>query len=104
MKTNLLDKAPLTPGACEWCGSLCELEDACCSLSCEAQMARLEAVQGQAVVRALKTWRLARNNAARQEMLAVAAPMVDRFLRSDQRRRERLGAERRAAKTQADAQ
>ena len=46
MKTTILDKTPLTPGCCEWCGNLCELEDVACCLSCEAQLNRLEAAQG----------------------------------------------------------
>lgn len=97
MRTNMLtDKTPLTPGTCEYCGNDCQPDDVACSLSCEAQLNRLEALQGRAVIRALKRWRMKPNHAARNAAVAEVVPVVDRFLRSDRKRRERHGEERRA--------
>lgn len=95
MKTTLLDKDPLIPGTCEWCGKDCELEDTCCSLSCEAQLHRIEAVQGRMLIRAIKRWRIKPNHAGRTDMLRELQSKVDRMLRTDRRRRETFGAERR---------
>lgn len=98
MKTSMLDTKPLTPGTCEWCGKDCELEDSACSLSCEAQMVRLEAVQGRMVLRVLKVWRKHRGGKGTpgQGAMTEAAAMVDGFLRTDRLRREEAGAKRRA--------
>jgi hypothetical protein len=97
MRSTLLDKEPLTPGCCEWCGAECESGDFACSLSCEAMLHRLEATQGRMVIRALKRWRMKPNHAARNEAISHIVPMTDRFLRNDRKRRETLAAERRAA-------
>lgn len=101
MKTSMLDVTPLTPGTCEWCGKNCELENTACSLSCEAQLRRLEAAQGLMVIRALKGWRRSPNHAARNEAIAKIVPMVDGFLRTDRERRERAGAARRQKEAEA---
>lgn len=116
MKTNMIDKTPLTPGICEWCGDICEEEDHCCSLSCEAQLARLEAARGQAVIRVMMSWRAGKlpvddakkkkhgySNAARAAIMATVTPMLDKFLRIDRKRRERLGHERRVKEAEAAA-
>lgn len=97
MKTNLMDKTPLTPGTCEWCGQLCEEDDVACSLSCEAQLNRLEAAQGKIVLRVLKRWRKhrGRKGTPGEGAMTEAATIVDRFLRNDRERREYYGAERR---------
>lgn len=101
MKTTILDKTPLNPGICEWCGNLCEMEDVACSLSCEAQLNRLEAVQGRIVLRVLKRWR--KHRGARgtpgEGSMSEAASITDRFLKTDRIRRERLQAAKRANAT-----
>lgn len=101
MRTNFLDKTPLTPGVCEWCGKLCEMEDAACSLSCEAQLNRLEATQGRMVLRALKRWRKhrGRKGTPGEGAMTEVAEVVDGFLKSDRIRREAhlAQARRRAA-------
>lgn len=104
MKTNLLDKDPLTPGTCEWCGKPCEMEDVACSLSCEAQLVRLEAQQGSEVLRTLKRWRKhrGRKDTPGEGAMTEVTTMVDRFLRLDRVRREEMGAQRRV-KAAADA-
>ena len=90
MQTNALLKEPLTPGSCEWCGKICELEDVACSLSCEAQIHRLEAVQGRAVLRGLKRWRKHRGarGTAGEGLLTEISLIVDSFMRGDRERRE----------------
>jgi hypothetical protein len=97
MKKNLLDTKPITPGTCEWCGKECELEDTACSLSCEAQMRRLEAVQGRTVLRVLKLWRKhsGRKGSPGEGAFSEVTAMVDRFLRTDRTRREEAGQKRR---------
>ena len=97
MKTNLLDTKPITPGTCEWCGKDCELEDTACSLSCEAQMRRLEAVQGRTVLRVLKLWRKhsGRKGSPGEGAFSEVTATVDRFLRTDRTRREEAGQQRR---------
>lgn len=97
MKTNLIDNTPLTPGTCEWCGKLCEEEDTACSLSCEAQLLRLEAAQGRAVLRTLKRWRKhrGRKDTPGQGAIGEVAALVDRFLKTDRMRREELSYKRR---------
>lgn len=97
MKTNILDKTPLTPGTCEYCGDVAEMEDSCCSLSCEARLARLEAAQGQAVLRVLKRWRKhrGRKGTPGEGAMTEVANLTDRFLKADRRRREEANAERR---------
>ena len=99
MKTNMLDKTPLTPGCCEWCGNTCELDDVACCLSCEAQLNRLEAAQGRIVLRVLKRWRKHRGRAGTpgEGALSEVASITDRFLKSDRIRREKLQAEKRSA-------
>ncbi len=98
MRTSMLDTKPITPGTCEWCGKDCELEDSACSLSCEAQMVRLEAVQGRMVLRTLKVWRKhrGRKDTPGQGAMTEVAAMVDGFLRTDRLRREEACAKRRA--------
>lgn len=98
MKTNILDKTPLTPGTCEWCGNNCELEDSCCSLRCEAQLARGEAAQGQAVLRVLKRWRKhrGRKGTPGEGAMTEVANLTDRFLKSDRLRREAANQARKA--------
>jgi len=93
----MLDTKPITPGTCEWCGKDCELEDAACSLSCEAQLLRLEAVQGRIVLRTLKLWRKhrGRKDTPGQGAMTEIAALVDRFLRTDRLRREEMGQQRR---------
>ena len=102
MKTNLIEKEPLTPGTCEWCGKPCEPEDAACSLSCEAQLARLEATQGKAVLRILKKWRKhrGRKGTPGEGAMSEAAALVDRFLKADRLRREEAGRKRRLAEAE----
>ena len=99
MKTNMLDKMPLTPGNCEWCGNLCEMEDVACCLSCEAQLNRLEATQGRIVLRHLKRWRKHRGRAGTpgEGAMSEITALMDRFLKGDRIRREKLQAEKRAA-------
>lgn len=99
MKTNMLDKMPLTPGNCEWCGNLCEMEDVACCLSCEAQLNRLEATQGRIVLRHLKRWRKHRGRAGTpgEGAMSEVTALTDRFLKGDRIRREKLQAEKRAA-------
>ena len=99
MKTNMLDKTPLTPGNCEWCGNLCEMEDVACCLSCEAQLNRLEATQGRIVLRHLKRWRKHRARAGTpgEGAMSEITALMDRFLKGDRIRREKLQAEKRAA-------
>jgi len=101
MKTNMLDKTPLTPGNCEWCGNLCEVEDVACCLSCEAQLNRLEAVQGRIVLRHLKRWRKFRGRAGTpgEGAMSEVTQMTDRFLKGDRIRREKLQAAKRANAT-----
>lgn len=107
MQTNALLKEPLTPGTCEWCGKVCELEDVACSLSCEAQLHRLEAVQGRAVLRGLKRWRRYRGarGTAGEGLLTEISALVDAFLRADRERREahQLNQRRAAQKAAAEA-
>lgn len=97
MKMNLMDNVPLTPGTCEWCGKPCEEEDVACSLSCEAQLNRLDAAQGKVVLRVLKRWRKhrGRKGTPGEGAMTEVATVVDRFLRNDRQRREYLAAERR---------
>ena len=99
MKTTILDKTPLTPGCCEWCGNLCELEDVACCLSCEAQLNRLEATQGRIILRHLKRWRKHRGRAGTpgEGAMSEVTALTDRFLKGDRIRREKLQAEKRAA-------
>ena len=99
MKTNMLDKMPLTPGNCEWCGNLCEMEDVACCLSCEAQLNRLEATQGRIVLRHLKRWRKHRGRAGTpgEGAMSEVTALTDRFLKGDRIRREKLQAAKRAA-------
>ena len=101
MKTNMLDKTPLTPGNCEWCGNICEMEDVACCLSCEAQLNRLEATQGRIILRHLKRWRKFRGRAGTpgEGALSEVTQMTDRFLKGDRMRREKLQAEKRANAT-----
>lgn len=103
MQTNMLNKDPMTPGTCEWCGKDCEVEDACCSLSCEAQLARLEAVQGTKVIRILKRWRKnrGRKGTPGEGAMTEATVLVDRFLKNDRRRREEAALKRRAEAQEA---
>ena len=106
MKTNLMDKTPLTPGVCEWCGQLCEEDDVACSLTCEAQLNRLEAAQGKIVLRVLKRWRKhrGRKGTPGEGAMTEAAGLVDRFLKNDRVRREYMGAERRMEEAKAKAE
>lgn len=101
MKTNMLDKSPLAPGCCEWCGNLCELDDVACCLSCEAQLNSLEAAQGRIVLRALKRWRKHRGRAGTpgEGAMSEVAALTDRFLKTDRIRREKLQAAKRANAT-----
>lgn len=105
MRTNILDKEPLTPGTCEWCGKDCEMEDACCSLTCEAQLARLEAAQGRIILRHLKKWRKhrGRKGTPGEGAMTEIAAMTDKFLKNDRLRRESEGAKRRQAEAEAKA-
>ena len=97
MKTNALGKTPLTPGVCEWCGKNCEMEDVACSLSCEAQLHRVEAVQGRMVLRTLKRWRKHRGakGSPGEGAITEVAQIVDTFLRTDRQRREAHQAQQR---------
>lgn len=103
MRTNLMDTEPLTPGTCEWCGKLCEMEDVACSISCEAQLVRAEAAQGKAVLRILKKWRKhrGRKGTPGEGAMSEATQLVDRFLRNDRQRREYYSAQRRAEEAKA---
>lgn len=98
MRNNLIEQEPLTPGTCEWCGKPCELLDTACSLSCEAQLVRLEAAQGKMVLRVLKRWRKhrGRKGSPGEGAMTEATQMVDRFLKTDRMRREAAAAKRRA--------
>ena len=97
MKTTMLDNKPMTPGTCEWCGNDCNPAGAACSLSCEAQMHRLEAVQGRMVLRILKRWRMhsGRKGSPGEGAFSEVTAMVDRFRRNDRLRREEMGQQRR---------
>jgi len=97
IKNTLMTQTPLTPGTCEWCGKTCEDADVACSLSCEAQLVRLEAAQGKIVLRVLKRWRKhrGRKGTPGEGAMTEAASIVDRFLRNDRQRREYFSAERR---------
>lgn len=101
MKTNMLDKTPLTPGNCEWCGNICEMEDVACCLSCEAQLNRLEAAQGRIVLRHLKRWRKFRGRSGTpgEGAMSDVTHLTDRFLKLDRIRREKLQAAKRANAT-----
>lgn len=101
-KTAMFDSRPMLTGTCEWCGKDCSPDYATCSLSCEAQLRRLEASQGRTVIRAIKRWRLKPNHAIRSEMLTELSLKIDRYLRQDQRRREKMNAERRKAEAEAN--
>lgn len=105
MKTTMLDTKPITPGTCEWCGKDCELEDSACSLSCEAQLRRLEGTQGWIVLRQLKLWRKyrGRKDTPGQGTMTEVAALVDRFLREDRLRREEAGQKRRQQAAEAAA-
>ena len=105
MKTNLLNKDPLFPGTCEWCGKVCELEDSCCSLSCEAQLNRLEATQGRIVLRVLKRWRKhsGRKGSPGEGAFSEITQHADRFLRNDRLRREKHQQQRRNEEAAAKA-
>jgi len=95
--SNMLDAKPMLNGTCEYCGADCDPMQATCSLTCEAQLRRLEAAQGRLVIRHMKRWRLSRTHESRNAMMALVTPTVDRFLRNDQARREKANAERRAS-------
>ena len=97
LSLNILAKESLTPGFCEHCGTALPegVADSCCSLPCEAQLNRLEALQGRAIIRELKRWRMKPNHAARNAAIAEIVPRVDKFLSYDQRRREIAAEERR---------
>lgn len=98
MRTTMLDTEPLTPGICEWCGKITELENVACSLTCEAQLRRLEAQQGRDVLRALKRWRKfrGRKGTPGEGAMTEVAVVIDRFLQGDRRRREEMQAAARA--------
>lgn len=98
MRTTMMESEPLTPGTCEWCGNITELENVACSLSCEAQLYRLEALQGRAVLRYLKRWRMhrGRKGTPGEGQISEVAAIVDRFLRNDRMRREEEQAAKRA--------
>lgn len=97
MRNNLVEQEPLYPGTCEWCGKDCELLDTACSLSCEAQLVRLEAAQGKRVLRVLKKWRKhrGRKGSPGEGAMTEVTQMVDRFLQNDRRRREEAAHSRR---------
>lgn len=99
MRTNALDKIPITPGTCEWCGKDCEEEDVACSMSCEAQLHRLEAYQGRTVLRILKRWRKhsGRKGSPGEGLFSEVSETISSFLRTDRQRRERFQAARRLA-------
>lgn len=108
MKTSMLNLTPVHPGTCEWCGKLCELEDSACSLACEAKVNQLDAVQGRAVLRALKLWRKhrGRKGTPGEGKMTDVANMIDGFLKNDRKRRlfltnQRAEAEAKAAETPA---
>lgn len=101
MPAPLIDKDPLTPGTCEWCGDDCEPHRVACSLTCEANLHRQEATQGRLVIRQLKRWRMKPNHAARNAAIAEIVPMIDRFLRNDRKRRELENEKRRVEAKEA---
>ena len=103
MKTTMLNTEPLTPGSCEWCGKDCDPLGTSCSLSCEAQLHRLEAAQGRLVIRTLKKWRKhrGRKGTPGEGTMPEIAAMIDRFNRNDRIRREEAAAKRRAAEQAA---
>ena len=101
MPAPLIDKDPLTPGTCEWCGDDCEPHRVACSLTCEANLHRQEATQGRLVIRQLKRWRMKPNHAARNVVIAEIVPMIDRFLRNDRKRRELENEKRRVEAKEA---
>lgn len=105
MKTSMLDTEPLTPGTCEWCGKTCELEDATCSLTCEAQLVRLEAAQGRLVIRTMKKWRKhrGRKGTPGEGAITEVASLVDGFNKNDRIRREKLGLRRRKVEAEIAA-
>lgn len=98
MNTSALHKDPITPGCCEWCGKDCPVEQPCCSMSCLAQLHRLEAVQGRMVLRELKAWRKhrGRKDTPGEGVMTAITALVDGFLKTDRLRREAAAAQRRA--------
>ena len=98
MDVSALHKDPITPGCCEWCGQDCPEDQPCCSLSCFAQLHRLEAVQGRMVLRELKAWRKhrGRKGTPGEGVMSTIAAIVDGFLKTDRVRRENAAAQRRA--------
>lgn len=101
MPAPLIDKEPLTPGTCEWCGIDCEPHRVACSLTCEANLHRQEATQGRMVIRQLKRWRMKPSHAARNSAIAEIVPLIDRFMRNDRKRREIENELRRKAAAEA---
>lgn len=103
MKMLMPHVEPLLVGVCEWCGKECDEEDTACCISCEAQLARLEANQGRKVLRLLKKWRLKPNHDNRNAAVSEVSALVDKFNRIDRVRREEAGAARRRAEEEAAA-
>lgn len=89
MKTSLTNRVPLTPGRCEVCDKPCELEDAACSIQCEAVLARREREQGKEIVRIAKLWRRhrGRKGTPGEGALPKLAAMIDAMLTADRKGR-----------------
>lgn len=102
MKTSLTNRVPLYPGTCEVCGKPCELEDATCSIACEAVLVKREKDQGAKVLRVLKKWRRyrGRKGTPGEGALSEAAALVDSFLRSDREIRHAATMKRELAATE----
>lgn len=96
MRTSVLKRDPLFPGICEVCGKPCELEDAVCGITCEAELGRREREQGREVLRLLKRWRRyrGRKGTPGEGAISQVAETVDRFLRLDRERRDTLTQQR----------
>lgn len=98
--TSFLKLQPLLVGVCEWCGKSCSDMDATCSLTCEAQVARLEADRGRRIVRTLMRWRRSRGRKGTEgegQLMAISKT-IDRYLKIDQQRRQTETENRRATK------
>lgn len=95
---SFIDTEPLTPGTCEYCGVDCDPANTTCSLSCEAQLHRLEAAQGRKIVRVLKRWRRhsGKKGTPAEGAWSEITAMTSGFLKNDRLRRERMNRERRA--------
>jgi predicted nucleic acid-binding Zn ribbon protein len=96
VKTSLTNRVPITPGTCEVCGKPCELEDAACSIPCEAALARREREQGKEIIRLAKLWRKhrGRKGTPGEGALTRIASAVDAMLQADRTNLKKLRTQR----------